>query len=427
MGQGIESVDVDKDGNVGITGLYANVIDFGGGSLPAPATSNAFVAKLDASGQFVWNRALSSAENSQGRSIRFDRFGNCFVSGSFSGTVDFGGGPLVSPSTPLPSMFMAKYAPDGSPLWSKRFGEAGGWGEIGHTYVDESGNVYLSGWYTDGVVDFGCGPLAPGGGWDGLAAKLDRAGNCVWSKRFGDGDSQAISSVTVDASGNVIIVGGFAGTADFGGGPLTSSGSDVFVAKFDPAGSHLWSQRFGDAGGQHSGGSVATTKAGDIALVGWFKRTLDFGGNPLTSGEDADGFVAMLDASGNHIWSKRIGGIWDDHFLSAVAIDPWGNVGVGGHFRYSLDDFGGGPFQSAGGFDIVLAKFGATDGKYLWSAHFGDTNLKYGDSSDQYVWDMVYDAAGHTYVTGSFAGNVDFGTGRLYADGVDAYVVKFLP
>jgi hypothetical protein len=73
----------------------------------------------------------------------------------------------------------------------------------------------------------------------------------LWSQRFGDTTYQHGWSVTFDPSGNVAITGTFAGTVDFGGDPLTSSGwRDIFLAKFDASGAHLWSQRFGDAENQ---------------------------------------------------------------------------------------------------------------------------------------------------------------------------------
>ena len=68
-----------------------------------------------------------------------------------------------------------------------------------------------------------------------------------WSQRFGDANSQRTNSVVTDASGDIFIVGNFWGTVDFGGLPLVSAGiTDVYVAKFDADGNHMWSLSFGD-------------------------------------------------------------------------------------------------------------------------------------------------------------------------------------
>ena len=82
-------------------------------------------------------------------------------------------------------------------------------------------------------MDFGGGPLTSAGGIDIFLAKFDPAGNHLWSKRFGDGFSQIGYSVTVDGADNVLFTGAFSGSVDFGGGPLTSAGGiDIFLAKF---------------------------------------------------------------------------------------------------------------------------------------------------------------------------------------------------
>jgi hypothetical protein len=69
---------------------------------------------------------------------------------------------------------------------------------------------------------------------------------------------------------------------------------DVFVAKFDPAGAHLWSRRYGDKAGQNAA-AVAIDSGQNILLTGNNAGTFDFGGDPLnaTTGDDSV-FVAKL-------------------------------------------------------------------------------------------------------------------------------------
>jgi len=105
----------------------------------------------------------------------------------------------------------------------------------------------------------------------------------LWSQRFGDVSDQNTYSMTTDASGNVIVVGYFYGTVDFGGGPLASAGNrDIYVVKFNAVGVHQWSQRFGDANSQYA--SSVTTDAGEnMIITGEFAGTANFGGGPLTT------------------------------------------------------------------------------------------------------------------------------------------------
>ena len=112
-----------------------------------------------------------------------------------------------------------------------------------------------------------------------------------WAKRIGGaGVSVAPYASAVDSSGNVVVVGAFSGTVNFGGGPLTSAGgSDIYVAKYSSTGTHLWSRRFGDASGSTAYG-VAVDTSGSVVVVGSFTGTVNFGGSPLTSAGGLDIF-----------------------------------------------------------------------------------------------------------------------------------------
>ncbi len=73
----------------------------------------------------------------------------------------------------------------------------------------------------------------------------------LWSQRFGDSDGQSSRAIAVDSAGNVLLAGYFRGTVNFGGDDLVSAGhTDIFVAKLDAEGNHLRRQRFGDSDGQ---------------------------------------------------------------------------------------------------------------------------------------------------------------------------------
>jgi len=160
-----------------------------------------------------------------------DRSGNILVTGYFGGTIDFGGGPLNSAGNS--DIFVAKFTADGSHVWSKRFGDTSE--DRGSSVAtDASNNVLFTGFF-NGTVDFGGGPLTSAGLDDIYIAKFAADGSHLWSKRFGDTLPVDFGlSVAVDASGNVLVTGVFGGTVDFGGGPLTSAGSgDIFVLQLN--------------------------------------------------------------------------------------------------------------------------------------------------------------------------------------------------
>jgi hypothetical protein len=348
-----QSVAIDALGNVIVAGDFWGSVDFGGGALTCAGNGDIFVAKFGSDGAQLWSKRFGDGDYPQyAQSVAIDASGNVIVAGYFSGTVDFGGGALTSAG--YSDIFVAKFGPDGAHLWSKRFGDEH-W-QVAHAVtVDASGNVIVTGDFW-GSVDFGGGALTNAGVYDIFVAKFGSDGAHLWSKRFGGGSDQKPTAVAVDASGNVIVTGYFYDAVDFGGGALTSAGlKDIFVAKFDPDGAHLWSKRFGDGSDEEST-AVAVDALGNAIVTGFFWGVVDFGGGALTCAGPYDIFVAKFGSDGAHLWSKRFGDGNVQH-ANAVAVDASGSVIVTGDFKGTVD-FGGGALTSAGGSDIFVAKFG---------------------------------------------------------------------
>ena len=107
-----------------------------------------------------WSHGFGDVEGDLGYGIATDEDGKVFVTGTFGGTVDFGGGPLASAGAS--DGFLAKFDADGAHLWSRSFGDAendGVWGVA----VDPTGDVVVTGFF-GGTVDFGAGPVVGAGG-----------------------------------------------------------------------------------------------------------------------------------------------------------------------------------------------------------------------------------------------------------------------
>ncbi|MDH3217262.1 MAG: hypothetical protein OEN01_13420, partial [Candidatus Krumholzibacteria bacterium] len=215
--------------NVVVTGDFQGTVDFGGGNLVSAGSTDIFVAKYDASGAHQWSQRFGSTNSDAGYGVAVDASGNVVVTGEFRGTVDFGGGNLVSAGSD--DIFVAKYDASGAHQWSQRAGSTNlerGYGVA----IDASGNVVVTGPF-QGTVDFGGGDLVSAGSTDIFVAKYDASGAHQWSQRAGSTGGDIGQGVAVDASGNVVVTGEFQGTVEFGGGDLVSAGStDIFVAKF---------------------------------------------------------------------------------------------------------------------------------------------------------------------------------------------------
>ena len=410
----LPSVAVDAAGNTIVAGFFEGTVDFGGGALTSAGEYDIFIAKFGSDGSHLWSMRFGDEAEQTAMSVAVDASGNVLVAGHFEGTVDFGGGALTSAG--YIDIFVAKFGSDGAHQWSMQFGDwAIQWATS--VAVDASGNVIIAGTFTS-TVDFGGGTLTSAGDQDIFVAKFGTDGAHLWSKRFGDEAIQRVGSVTVDASGNVIIAGSFKGAVDFDGGTLTSAGDwDIYVATFGSDGAHQWSKRFGDGAIQYAK-NAAVDASGNVIIAGDFEGAVNFGGGTLTSAGELDGYVAKFGSDGAHQWSKRFGDGASQN-ANFVAADDLGNVIIAGGFESAVN-FGGGGLTSAGDRDIYVAMIGS-DGAHQWSTRFGD-------AAYQTAFSVAVDVSSNVIVAGHFDGTIDFGGGTLTSAGNgDYFVVKFIP
>ena len=333
----------DGSGGVVVVGSFDVAIDFGSGPLVSAGGSDIFVARFDGAGALLWSKRFGDPAAQNALDVAVDSSGNIVITGIFYGTVDFGGGALQSSGG---DVFVVALDASGNHVWSKGFGDAAE--QFGESIaVDAMGNVLVAGTF-QGVIDFGSGPLAAVYR-DVFLAKLDPSGAPIWGKRFGDGEKMSDANVGVDAAGDVFLAGDTDGTVDFGNGPLVVTGdTNVYVAKFDPDGSAVWSKTFGDMDGQEDA-LLAVDAGGSLVLAGELNGTIDFGGGVIAASGNHDTFVAKLDGSGGHLYSGRYEGQCRSvAFTNAGALVLTGDLDCG--------DFGGGPLVSAGGRDAYLAE-----------------------------------------------------------------------
>ncbi|HYD19927.1 MAG TPA: SBBP repeat-containing protein [Flavipsychrobacter sp.] len=102
------SIDVDASGNVYVTGVVTDTVDFdpGAGTQLLQSTGEkAFTLKLNTGGNFVWATNLNSGE---GYSVIVDQAMNVYSTGSFSGVNDFDPGAGVYNLTGILDVYVQK-------------------------------------------------------------------------------------------------------------------------------------------------------------------------------------------------------------------------------------------------------------------------------------------------------------------------------
>ncbi|MGB0914934.1 MAG: SBBP repeat-containing protein [Crocinitomicaceae bacterium] len=436
----VNAITTDVLGNSYTTGGFYGTADFDPGAGTINITSlgfmDCFVSKLDASGNLVWVKSFQGSSSIHGLSNFVDNAGFVYTTGTFVETADFDPGVGVANLTSVSAqdVFVSKLDANGNFVWVKQFG-GNGWDSGNSIHVDNFGNVYTTGNYT-GDTDFDPGVAVynlttANGNPSIFISKLDASGNFVWAKQIGANSEDHGYSIDSDNSGNIYITGSFSTTVDFDPGVgvsnISSNGAkDIFITKLNSTGDLQWVKTIGSSG-EDVGKSITIDNSGNLYATGHFSGTVDFNPNgtpnQLVSNGNHDIFVLKLDASGNFIWAKSMGGTSSDKGID-LSIDGLDDVYITGDFNGTVDFNPGAntnAHSSNGNSDIFITKLDAL-GNYLWSESFGGTSLDQGKS-------IHVSNSGSIYSTGEFRNNVDFEPGPAVSSlspngGADVYVLK---
>lgn len=420
------SIATDSAGNTYTTGYFSGTADFDPGigtyNLTSFGDGDIFILKMNSFGDFLWAKQFGGNDYAIGLRISLDNLGNIYLAGIFENTID------VDPSANIYNLsavgindaFVAKMDSSGNFIWAKQFGGVGSEIIASTLDIDNSGNIYTIGYFSN-TVDFDPGVgtynLTSFGEGDIFISKLDSSGSLVWVKRIGGINTDEGEDIKVDDLGNnIYITGGFRGTIDFdpndGVFNMTSSGSrDIFISKLDTSGNLIWANRIGSIGADR-GHSIALDNIDDfLYITGEYSGSPDFdpgiGTYTLTSAGGQDCFVIKLDVSGNFIWARSMGGSWLEEPGNSIQLDSNGDVIVTGWF-WGTSDFDPGVdifnLTSVGNNDIFIVKLNS-EGGFSWAKNLGGEGV-YINS-----WSSALDTSDNIYTTGNFDGTVDFDQG----------------
>lgn len=419
----VTAVVLDPEGNVYITGSLYGAINLGDNPIMSEGT--AFIASFTSGGAYRWwaGEDWSGEISPLPTALAFDGSGSTpkvHVTGSFRGTVSFGGDPLTSKDG-SDDVFIASFdATNGSHLGSRGWGgSSSDWAKgIG---VDAAGNIYVIGDFRGSDANFGGLNLTSRGGWDIFLASYppdyDVTGYAHWTERFGHTSDDHGEAIAVDASGNVYITGSFSGEINFGPLPpslLTSEGSDAFIASFNSHGTHDWSTQAMTSSGRGYG--LALDAESNVYVTGSFAPTANFGGDSL-SADEGQVFLASYDASGSHRWSLGMGGTQGIGAAIAVSLD--GEVYSTGFFVQTAT-FGGADLTSWDQAGFVAAH-GAMNG-----AH--QASFAIGGPEGSAEGDSVAAGGGVVCTVGRYIGKVKIGRETLITgDNRDSFLACFEP
>lgn len=408
-----EKFTADRDGNLYTGGYFEGTIDPGGGDIVSVDGQDGFLVTYDVDGAYRWSRHYAGAGSQRAAGVGIISGDRVAVAGGIEGMVDLGAG--VHDTRGTQGLFIAAYAlADGAHSWSSTY-----IGTENNRYepmsISPAGEILLSHGFVGGLSIGGPMFTAEGEG-DVFIGRYTANGAYVDSTSFGGAALLNCEAIVQDAAGNYYASGSLSSAdADFGGTTLPGSGSqDAWIASWTPALVLRWAKLLGSAGSDLVE-ALVVTRAGDVYGGGYFNGPMTIDGETLTPVDQADAFLVRLTSDGDLTWARSFGGTGFDE-IEALAIDAWGEVYVGGSFTTSID-VGGGAMASVGGADGYVARLGP-DGEHRWSVSFGSAA---GDA----VRGVAPDGLGNVGVGAYVGGPVDFDFATTnHGGGEDAIVLS---
>ncbi|WDZ99208.1 Ig-like domain-containing protein [Mucilaginibacter sp. SJ] len=353
-----------------------------------------------------------SDANSIPSAVKIDKQNNVYVTGLFSGTVDFDPTPTgvynLSTAGGINDfdIYVAKYTPAGKLIWAKSMG-GGGIDQVNSMTIDNNGNPTISGQYDSNFMDADPGngvfTLTNNGDKDEFIIQLTTNGAFSWAKSIGGGATDYGGKIVADSQGNVVGVSQFQGSVTVGGQTYSAPGGFSGMAvKFSPTGNPVWVLNLADA--VNSEAHNCAIDANDNVIVsGVFSSTVNF--NPLgtpynINANGASTFIAKYNKNGILIWVKTIAGSVTSNNTN-LCVNSKNEIYIDGPFSSPLIFNTGISLSPQGQRDIFLAKFSAA-GDLLAANDVGGTYAHI------YNYGIVASKNDDIYLSGYFDGTIDF-------------------
>lgn len=255
------------------------------------------------------------------------------------------------------SVLNAQVAP--SIQWQKSFG--GTIGETANSVLQAPDGGFVFAGYTkskDGDVSGNNGMT------DYWVVKLDAAGNLLWQQSLGGGDQDAQWDLQLTNDGYVV-----AGQSKSKDGDITGNHGDhdYWIIRLNSVGEIIWEKSLGGSE-EDEAYSVQQTDDGGFILAG--NSQSGDGDVTMNQGEE-DYWIVKLDADGNLMWQKSLGGSSEDEAYSAQQTADGGYI-IAGESASTDGDVTG----NHGEGDYWIVKLDA-GGNLLWEKSYGGSSVDY--------------------------------------------------
>ncbi|NET49746.1 MAG: hypothetical protein F6K09_13720 [Merismopedia sp. SIO2A8] len=378
----LEDIDLNGDG----------VID-----LEAPDHSGGFVAQYQPDGTLGFTSLISGSDyNTSISSINLDRNGNFYLSGSFSGNVDFDddGYPDLTEGENDRSQFLAQFDAQGEYQWSTAWLSYDGWAYVTDTDIGSDGTLFALGSYradynyrtkeaSEAAHDFDN---------DGRPEIIDDNRNTQTVLTLYDSDGELIefqpitgdgsiypAGLEINSRGHVYVIAHTYGSGDDADIDIDVDGDDDtdlsgtagdFLIKYNTDGEVIHSDWFGSysESGESYVEDFTLDSQDNLYVTGSFRGRVDLDDDGIDDlvpsiridGKDGPGrssetFVAKLDTNGDVLWAQGFGSVDSEIYANDLVVDGQGNVYLSGSFMPSysvMEDLD--PGENLNGFELDI-------------------------------------------------------------------------
>lgn len=373
----VKDATVDSNGDIVMCGYFLNSLNTGVGVLNSSGSQDILVMKVDDAGDPIWAVQAGGSAADQANSITSDNAGNTYITGYFEGNASFGTINVVGSGGW--DAYVAKIDNAGDFVWVTTFGGADGDIGHG-VEVDPSGNIVCVGEYegtaTFGVDVFNS-QINPGTSLpsiDPFITKLDASGNFVWTEvGAADKDDKAFG-VTIDNTGNIYVIGQFSEDITFQNLHPSTLLNAGFVIGFDGNGNELW---FDKMWGTQVLLTDIKWSGNQLYLTGDYQNNLlveDINNIQNYAGvEQYNLFVTQIGTNGDLNWLQSNYSTSELH-SRALTTDASNNIYVTGDFKCTFTEmnitYGNSTFMSLGFDDVHYLKYNSS-GAFQWARQMG--------------------------------------------------------
>ena len=218
-----QSVAVDGEGNVYITGHFRARVDFGDGIRATGSLDDIFAASFDAGGGLRWAKTFGDDSCDYGSGIAVDSAANVYVTGSFRETPDFRGEALTSQGNN--DVFVARLQSDGTPDWATSLG--GPSSDKGGPVAIDGNELFVAGEFL-GTASSGPVVLTSEGPSDIFLTRFSPDGTPGQTPARGGPASDQAHGLAV-SDGGIHLTGSFGDTVDLGETDPLSASHDLDI------------------------------------------------------------------------------------------------------------------------------------------------------------------------------------------------------